>query len=161
MLSAFCKSLRGSDADAALAWFARMTYAGVDPRIIARRIIAHASEDVGLANPQAMLQAAAAAQALEHIGMPEARLPMAQAIINVCESPKTNTVAKAMEAAFADVQDKSNEPVPTHLRDTHYSGAEKLGNGKGYVYPHEYPGPLVSAEVPARRRARHAVLRAG
>ena len=92
MLSAFCKSLRGSDSDAALAWFARMTYAGMDPRIIVRRVIAHASEDVGLANPMAMLQAVAAAQALETIGMPEARLSISQAIIAVCESPKSNSV---------------------------------------------------------------------
>ena len=92
MLSAFCKSLRGSDSDAALAWFARLFYAGVDPRLIMRRVMAHASEDVGLANPIAMLQAAAAAQDLEFMGMPEARLPMAQAIIAVCESPKSNSV---------------------------------------------------------------------
>ena len=92
MLSAFCKSLRGSDSDAALAWFARLIYAGVDPKLIARRIIAHASEDVGLANPIAMLQAEAAARAVEFVGMPEARLPLAQAIIAICESPKSNSV---------------------------------------------------------------------
>ena len=91
MLSAFCKSLRGGDSDAAIAWFTRLLYAGVDPRIIARRLIAHASEDVGLANPQAMVQAVAAADALEHIGLPEARLPLTQAIIFICESPNRIT----------------------------------------------------------------------
>ena len=118
MLSAFCKSLRGSDSDAALAWFARLIYAGVDPRLIVRRIIAHASEDVGLANPIAMLQAAAAAQDLETVGMPEARLPIAQAIIAVCESPKSNSVSAAVDAAMADAEKGGFGPVPVHLRDT-------------------------------------------
>ena len=104
MLSAFCKSLRGSDSDAALAWFARLNYAGIDPRIIVRRVIAHASEDVGLANPMAMLQAVAAAQALETIGMPEAKLPISQAIIAVCESPKSNSVVMAIDRAMADAE---------------------------------------------------------
>ncbi len=146
MLSAFCKSLRGSDSDAALAWFARMIYAGVDPRIIARRIIAHASEDVGLANPEAMVQAVAAAQALELVGMPEARLALAQAIIYVCESPKSNSVVCAIDEAFADVKDNIEEPVPVHLRDTSYRGAVKLGSGKGYKYPHEFPGHYVEQQ---------------
>ena len=139
MLSAFCKSLRGSDSDAALAWFARMSYAGVDPRIIVRRIIVHASEDVGLANPAAMLQAVAAMHALEAVGMPEARLSVAQAIIAVCESPKSNAVCTAVEAAMADAGEAGNEAVPIHLRDTHYKGAAKLGFGEGYRYPHDYP----------------------
>jgi putative ATPase len=104
MLSAFCKSLRGSDSDAALAWFARLTYAGVDPRIIVRRIIAHASEDVGLANPNAMLTAVSAMRALEAIGMPEAKLPIGQAIITVCESPKSNSVVVAVDKAFANAE---------------------------------------------------------
>ena len=143
MLSAFCKSLRGSDADAALSWFTRMIYAGVDPRIIARRIIAHASEDVGLANPNAMVQAVAAAQALEMIGMPEARLPLAQAIVYVCQSPKSNAIVMAVDGAARDVEQISDEPVPVHLRDTSYRGAEKLGNGKGYKYPHNYPGHYI------------------
>jgi putative ATPase len=140
MLSAFCKSLRGSDSDAALAWFARMNYAGVDPRIIVRRVIAHASEDVGMANPMAMLQAVAAAQALETIGMPEAKLPIAQAIIAVCESPKSNAVCMAIDRAMADAQKGGYQSVPVHLRDTHYKGAEKIGSGEGYKYPHDYPG---------------------
>ena len=140
MLSAFCKSLRGSDSDAALAWFARLNYAGIDPRIIVRRVIAHASEDVGLANPMAMLQAVAAAQALETIGMPEAKLPISQAIIAVCESPKSNSVVMAIDRAMADAEKGGFQSVPVHLRDTHYKGAEKLGSGEGYQYPHEFHG---------------------
>lgn len=146
MLSAFCKSLRGGDSDAAIAWFARLVYAGVDPRVICRRLIAHASEDVGLANPQAMTQAVAAAQALELIGMPEARLSITQAIIFICESPKSNSVVMAMDAAFADAERIPDQPVPMYLRDTAYKGADKLGNGKGYKYPHDYPGHVVQQE---------------
>ena len=146
MLSAFCKSLRGGDSDAAIAWFARLVYAGVDPRVICRRLIAHASEDVGLANPQAMTQAVAAAQALELIGMPEARLSITQAIIFICESPKSNSVVMAMDAAFADAERIPDQPVPMHLRDTAYKGADKLGNGKGYKYPHDYQGHVVQQE---------------
>ena len=146
MLSAFCKSLRGGDSDAAIAWFARLVYAGVDPRVICRRLVAHASEDVGLANPQAMTQAVAAAQALELIGMPEARLSITQAIIFICESPKSNSVVMAMDAAFADAERIPDQPVPMHLRDTAYKGADKLGNGKGYKYPHDYPGHVVQQE---------------
>ena len=140
MLSAFCKSLRGSDSDAALAWFARLNYAGIDPRIIVRRVIAHASEDVGLANPMAMLQAVAAAQALETIGMPEAKLPISQAIIAVCESPKSNSVVMAIDRAMADAEKGGFQSVPVHLRDTHYKGADQLGSGEGYQYPHEFHG---------------------
>ncbi len=143
MLSAFCKSLRGSDSDAALAWFARLTHAGIDPKIIVRRVIAHASEDVGLANPMAMLQAVAAAKALEFIGMPEAKLPIAQAIIAVCESPKSNAVVMAIDRALADAAKGGYQPVPVHLRDTHYPGADTLGAGEGYKYAHDYPGHYV------------------
>ncbi len=159
MLSAFCKSLRGSDSDAALAWFARLIYAGVDPRIIARRVIAHASEDVGLANPQAMVQAVAAAEALEKIGMPEARLSLAQAIIFVCESPKSNAVVMAVDAAFSDAAHTYDEPVPIHLRDTSYSGAKKLGHGVGYKYPHDFPGHYVEQEYmpPSMKSKRYYV----
>ena len=146
MLSAFCKSLRGGDSDAALAWFARLLYAGVDPRIIARRLIAHASEDVGLANPQAMVQAVAAAEALERVGVPEARLSLTQAILYICESPKSNSVVTAMSAAFADAESSFDEPVPVHLRDTSFAGAAKLGHGKGYLYPHDYPGHWVKQD---------------
>ena len=143
MLSAFCKSLRGSDSDAALAWFARLIYAGVDPRIICRRIIAHASEDVGQANPMVMLQAQAAAADLEFVGMPEARLPIAQAIIALCESPKSNAVCAAVDAAMADAEKGGYGPVPIHLRDTHYAGHTRIGSGDGYKYPHDFPGHWV------------------
>lgn len=155
MLSAFCKSLRGSDSDAALAWFARLLYAGVDPRLIMRRVLAHASEDVGMANPIAMLQAAAAAQDLEFMGMPEARLPMAQAIIAVCESPKSNSVSAAVDAAMVDAAKGGFGPVPLHLRDTHYAGSDRLGSGKGYLYPHDFPGHWVRQEyMPPEVRGR-------
>ena len=146
MLSAFCKSLRGSDSSAALAWFARLIYAGVDPRIIARRVIVHASEDVGLANPIAMLQAQAAAADLEFVGMPEARIPLAQAIIAVCESPKSNSVCSAVDAAFADAEKGGFGAVPVHLRDTHYAGHQRIGSGDGYKYPHDFPGHWVKQE---------------
>jgi putative ATPase len=156
MLSAFIKSMRGSDPDAALLWFARLMYAGVDPKLIVRRIIVHASEDVGLADPTAMLQAHAAANALEVVGMPEARIPIAQAIIAVCESPKSNSVVMAIDRAMEDAQKGGYQSVPVHLRDTHYKGAEKIGSGEGYKYPHEYPGhwleqqyaPLEAAGMP-------------
>ena len=146
MLSAFCKSLRGGDSDAAIAWFARLIYGGVDPRIICRRLIAHASEDIGLANPQAMVQAVAAAQALELIGLPEARLSIIQAIIFLCESPKSNGVVMALDAAFRDAEAIPDQPVPIHLRDTSFRGADKLGHGKGYKYPHNFPGHVVEQE---------------
>lgn len=146
MLSAFCKSLRGSDSDAALAWFGRMIYAGVDPRIIVRRVIAHASEDVGMANPNAMLTAAAAWTALESIGMPEARLPVAQAIITVCESPKSNSVVVAVDKAMEDAEKGNYESVPVHLRDTHYKGASRVGSGEGYLYPHDFPHHYVKQQ---------------
>lgn len=155
MLSAFCKSLRGSDSDAALAWFARLLYAGVDPRLIARRIIAHASEDVGLANPLAMLQAVAAAQSLEMVGLPEARLSLTQAIIAICESPKSNAVVMALDQCVADAEKGGFGPVPVHLRDAHYSGHERLGSGAQYKYPHDYPGHWVPQEyMPPEVRGR-------
>lgn len=146
MLSAFCKSLRGSDSDAALFWCGRMLYAGVDPRIIVRRMIVHSSEDVGMANPMAMQQAVAALQALESIGMPEARLNIAQAIIYICESPKSDSVIKAAEQAFYDAEHAYQGGVPVHLRDTHYKGAAKIGSGKGYLYPHDFPGHYVTQQ---------------
>jgi len=144
MLSAFCKSLRGSDSDAALLWFSRLLYAGADPRLLSRRIIAHASEDVGLANPMAMLQAVAAAQALEFIGMPEARLPLTQAIIAVCESPKSNSVVSAMVAALEDAQKGQLGAVPEYLRDSSYAGNERINDTKGYLYPHDFEGHWVA-----------------
>ncbi len=146
MLSAFCKSLRGSDSDAALFWFARMVYAGLDPRIICRRMIAHASEDIGLANPGALQQAVAAMQALEFNGMPEARLNIAQAIIYICESPKSNSVVMAIDSAFEAAEKSYQSGVPMHLRDTHYKGADSLGSGKGYKYPHDFPGHYIEQQ---------------
>ncbi|MHC1786295.1 MAG: replication-associated recombination protein A [Christensenellales bacterium] len=146
MLSAFCKSMRGSDPDAALLWFSRLLYAGADPRLLSRRIIAHASEDVGLADPQAMLLAVAAAQALEFIGMPEARLPLAQAIIAVCMSPKSNSVVSAISAATEDAKMGQLGAVPEHLRDTHYGGHERINDTSGYLYPHDFPGHYVAQD---------------
>lgn len=146
MLSAFCKSLRGSDSTAALAWFARLIHAGVDPKIIIRRIIAHASEDVGLATPSAMLQAVAAGHALEMVGLPEARLSISQAIIFICEAPKSNSVVCAMGEAFHDAENDTHDPVPVHLRDTHYKGSEKIGSGEGYKYPHDFDGHYVKQD---------------
>ena len=143
MLSAFCKSLRGSDPDAALLWMSRLLYAGCDPRLIARRVIAHASEDVGLADPQALVQAVSAAKALETVGMPEARLALSQAVIYLCMAPKSNAVYLAMAGAQADAEKGELGAVPVALRDTHYQGAQKLGNGAGYLYPHDFPGHWV------------------
>jgi putative ATPase len=146
MLSAFCKSLRGSDSSAALAWFARLMYAGVDPKLVMRRVLAHASEDVGMANPMAMVQAAAAVQSLQFVGMPEARLSITQAIIAVCESPKSNSVVQAIDAAYADAAQGEFGAVPTALRDTSFKGNDRLigsdGQKRGvdYQYPHDFPG---------------------
>lgn len=141
MLSAFCKSLRGSDPDAALLWFSRLLYAGVDPRLIMRRVIVHASEDVGLADPTAMLQAHAAAYALEFVGMPEARIPMAQAIIAVALAEKSNSVSQAVEAAMAEAENGSFTAVPVYLRDQSYSVPHI--KTPQYKYPHDYPGHFV------------------
>ena len=138
VVSAFIKSIRGSDPDAALFWLARMLEAGEDPRFIARRLIVHASEDVGLADPMALLQATAAAHAVEHVGLPEARLNLAQATIYLARAPKSNSVYTALAAAQEDAF--GAEPVPAHLRDASYGAARKLGHGKGYVYPHDEPG---------------------
>ena len=131
---------------AALAWFSRLIYGSMDPRIIARRLIAHASEDIGMANPQAMVQAVSAATALEHIGMPEARLPLAQAIVFLCECPKSNAIVVAVDRAMQDAATTIEEPVPIHLRDTSYAGAKVLGAGKGYKYPHDYPNHYVQQD---------------
>jgi putative ATPase len=143
MLSAFCKSLRGSDPDAALLWMSRLLYAGCDPRLIIRRVIAHASEDVGLADPQALVQAVSAAKALETVGMPEGRLAMSQAVIYVSMAPKSNSVYLAQTSAQADAEKGQLGEVPLALKDTHYQGAQKLGNGQGYLYPHDFPGHWV------------------
>jgi len=139
VISAFIKSIRGSDADAAVHYLARMIEAGEDPRFIARRLIVHASEDVGLADPTALPTAVAAAQAVQLIGMPEARLNLAQAVIALAVAPKSNAVIKAIEAASADVRAGKIGAVPAHLRDAHYGGAQKLGHGSGYTYSHDQP----------------------
>lgn len=141
MLSAFIKSMRGSDADAALLWFSRMIYAGVDPKLIVRRIVVHASEDVGLADPIAMLQAHAAVKALEFVGMPEAQIPIAQAIIAICQAEKSNSVVQAIGAAMTDAQKGNFSPVPPYLRDQSYAlPHEKTPD---YKYPHDYPEHFV------------------
>jgi putative ATPase len=139
VISAFIKSLRGSDPDAALYWYARMVYANEDPRFIVRRLLVHAAEDVGMADPNALLMAQAAAFALEWLGMPEARIPIAQAIIYIATAPKSNSVVIAVDQALKTVENTRAEPVPNHLRDSHYAGATKLGHGLGYRYPHDYP----------------------
>lgn len=146
MLSAFCKSLRGSSSGGALFWFARLIEAGVDPRIIVRRMIAHASEDVGMANPSALTQAIAAMQALEFNGFPEARLNISQAIIFICESPKSNSVLLAMEQAFADARESYQIEVMPHLRYSHVRGGKEMGNGIGYKYAHDYPESFVEQQ---------------
>ncbi len=137
--SAFIKSIRGSDADAALHYLARMVEAGEDPRFIARRLVILASEDIGLADPTALSTAVAAAQAVQLIGMPEARLNLAQATIALAVAPKSNAVIKAIDAASADVRAGKIGPVPAHLRDAHYPGAKKLGHGSTYKYSHDEP----------------------
>ena len=139
VISAFIKSVRGSDADAALHYLARMFEAGEDPRFIARRLVILASEDVGLADPTALTTAVAAAQAVQLIGMPEARLNLAQATIAIAVAPKSNAVIMAIEAAIADVRDGKIGTVPPHLRDAHYAGAKKLGHGASYTYSHDEP----------------------
>ena len=144
VISAFIKSIRGSDVDATLFWLARMLEAGEDARFIARRLIVHASEDVGLADPRALQIAVAAAQAVEHVGLPEARLNLAQAAIYLARAPKSNSVVAALNRAMEDAV--SADPVPTHLRDASYQGARKLGHGEGYKYPHDYPGHVVDQE---------------
>jgi putative ATPase len=137
--SAFIKSIRGSDADAAVHYLARMIEAGEDPRFIARRLVILASEDIGLADPTALPTAVAAAQAVQLIGLPEARLNLAQATIALAVAPKSNAVTRAIDAASADVRAGKIGPVPAHLRDAHYAGSKKLGHGKGYRYSHDEP----------------------
>jgi putative ATPase len=139
VISAFIKSLRGSDADAALHYLARMFEAGEDPRFIARRLVILASEDIGLADPTALTTAVAAAQAVQLIGMPEARLNLAQATIALAVAPKSNAVIKAIEAATADVRAGRIGQVPPHLRDAHYPGSKALGHGTAYTYSHDAP----------------------
>ncbi|GAB3212286.1 replication-associated recombination protein A [Marinactinospora thermotolerans] len=144
VVSAFIKSMRGSDVDAALHYLARMIEAGEDPRFIARRIVVHASEDVGMADPMALQVAVAAAQAVELVGLPEARINLAQAVIHIALAPKSNAVIGAIDAALGDVRAGRAGPVPPHLRDGHYKGARELGHGEGYKYAHDFPGGVVA-----------------
>ena len=145
-ISAFIKSMRGSDVDATLYWLAKMIHAGEDPRFIARRIVIHAAEDVGLADPMALVLANAAFQAAEFIGWPEARIPIAEAAIYIAGANKSNSVIKAIDAALADVRSGKTIPVPPHLKDSHYAGAAKLGHGEGYKNSHDFPGHFVAQD---------------
>jgi putative ATPase len=142
-ISAFIKSMRGSDPDAALYWLAKMIHAGEDPRFIARRIVIHAAEDVGLADPMALVLANAAFQAAEFIGWPEARIPLAEATLYIATANKSNSTVVAIDKALKDVESGRTLAVPEHLRDTHYPGAERLGHGQGYQYAHDFPGHFV------------------
>jgi len=137
VISAFIKSVRGSDVDAALHYLARMIEAGEDSRFIARRIIISASEDIGMADPQALSIAVAAAQAVQLIGMPEGRIPLAEAVVYLATAPKSNAAYNGVNQAMADVKAGRMGTVPMHLRDAHYAGAKRLGHGKGYVYSHD------------------------
>ena len=145
-ISAFIKSMRGSDPDAALYWLAKMIHAGEDPRFITRRIVIHAAEDVGLADPMALVLANAAHQAAEFIGWPEARIPIAEAAIYIATAHKSNSVITAIDAALEDVRSGRTLAVPEHLRDGHYAGAKKLGHGVGYEYAHDHPGHFVAQD---------------
>ncbi|MDL4777270.1 MULTISPECIES: replication-associated recombination protein A [Thermomonosporaceae] len=146
VISAFVKSIRGSDVDAALHYLARMIEAGEDPRFIARRLIVHASEDVGMADPTALQTAVAAAQAVEFVGLPEARINLAQAVIHLSLAPKSNAVITAVDGALGDVRKGLVGSVPMHLRYAHYKGAAKVGHGQGYKYAHDHPGGVVAQQ---------------
>jgi len=151
VISAFIKSIRGSDPDAALFWLARMLEAGEDARYIARRMVVHASEDIGLADPRALLVAVAAAQAVEYVGLPEAQLNLAEAAIYLARAPKSNSVIAALGLATKDAA--SSDPVPLHLKEPGHPALKKLGYGKGYKYPHDYPDHRVEQEYrPVRFR---------
>ncbi len=142
-ISAFIKSMRGSDPDAALYWLAKMIHAGEDPRFIARRIVICAAEDVGLADPMALVLANAAMQAAEFVGWPEARIPLAEATVYIATANKSNSAYKAIDAALEDVKAGRTLPVPEHLRDASYKGAKRLGHGQGYQYAHDHPDHFV------------------
>ncbi len=148
VISAFIKSIRGSDVDAALHYLARMLAAGEDPRFVARRLVILASEDIGMADPSALQTAVAAAQTVQLIGMPEAQLTLAHATVHLATAPKSNAVTTALGAAMADIRSGKAGLVPAHLRDGHYSGAAKLGNAQGYRYPHDDPDGVVAQQYP-------------
>jgi len=145
-ISAYIKSMRGSDPDAAVYWLARMLSAGEDPKFIARRLVIQAAEDVGNADPMALVVANAAAQAVGFVGMPEAQIPLAQATVYLACAPKSNASYVAINRANEDVAQRKGPPVPIHLRDTSYPGAKALGHGKGYQYPHDHPGNYVEQD---------------
>lgn len=151
-ISAFIKSMRGSDPDAAVYYLAKMIYAGEDPRFIARRIVICASEDVGNADPMALVIATSALRAVEFIGMPEARIPLAQATIYIAKASKSNASYKAIEAALEDIEKEQTMEVPDHLKNSHYPGAKKLGHGKGYKYPHNYGGYVEQDYLPKKKK---------
>jgi putative ATPase len=151
-ISAFIKSMRGSDPDAAVYYLAKMIYAGEDPRFIARRIVICASEDVGNADPMALVIATSALRAVEFIGMPEAKIPLAQATVYVAKARKSNASYKAIEAALNDVAAEETMEVPDHLKDSHYPGAKKLEHGKGYKYPHAYGGHVEQEYLPKKKK---------
>jgi putative ATPase len=151
-ISAFIKSMRGSDPDAAVYYLAKMLYAGEDPRFIARRIVICASEDVGEADPMALVIATSALRAVEFIGMPEARIPLAQATIYIANAPKSNACYRAIEAAMEDIGKEQTQEVPDRLKDAHYPGAKKLGHGKGYKYPHDYGGHVEQEYLPKKKK---------
>jgi putative ATPase len=148
VVSAFIKSIRGSDPDAALHYLARMLVAGEDPRFIARRLVVHATEDIGLADPTALQAAVAAAQTVQLIGMPEARLALAQATVHLAVAPKSNKVIVAIDEAMADVRAGVVGEIPAHLRYSRYAGARELGNGVGYRYPHRAPAGVLEQQYP-------------
>lgn len=146
VISAFIKSIRGSDPDAALFWLARMLDAGEDPRFIARRLYISASEDIGNGDPMALLVAEAAFRAVEVLGMPEARIPLAHAVTHLACAPKSNAAYLALERATEDARHATDTGVPNHLRDASYPGAKELGHGDDYIYPHAYPGHYVKQQ---------------
>ena len=146
VVSAFIKSIRGSDPDAGLYWLARMLTSGEDPRYVARRLVILASEDVGMADPLSLLVATAAASAVELVGLPEAQLNLAQAVVHLAQAPKSNRVTIALGAAMDDVRNRPRGAVPAHLRDGHYKGAASIGHGQGYAYPHDDPRGWVPQE---------------
>ncbi len=146
VISAFIKSVRGSDVDASVHYLARMIEAGEDPRFIARRLVILAAEDIGVADPSSLTIAVAAADAVQFIGMPEGRIPLAEATIHLALAPKSNAVIVAIDTAIRDIRAGKFEPVPPHLRDAHYAGAKQLGHGKGYVYPHDIDGGVAQQE---------------
>lgn len=145
-ISAFIKSMRGSDPDAAVYYLSRMLYAGEDIKFVARRIMVHAAEDVGLADPQALQVAVAASLAAERIGMPEARIILAEAAMYVATAPKSNSVVCAIDSAMEEVAQSGDLPIPAPLQDTHYKGAQKLGRGIGYLYPHDFENNYVKQQ---------------